>query len=261
MPGSSSQRSCHAVDAAAAYGRLNRDVGARLAGYVQAMHLNRLWIVGVAALVIAVLGGCGGDESGSGPDGAAAPTGAVEDPAGERVDIGGEEALVWGEGEYGVVLAHGAAFDAASWEAQATEIAERGMVALAVEDIAPESILGAAEYLMNERGVEDVALVGGSAGADGILEAASQEPGAPDQLILLSANQAVQGLGPEPKLFIASEGEPLVDVSRELARSAPGDENDAHILPGNAHAQNIFDSDQGEVATRAIFERLERFSG
>ena len=56
------------------------------------------------------------------------------------MDIGGGEALVWGEGRYGVVLAHGIVFDAASWEPQAARIAQAGMVALAVEDIAPESL-------------------------------------------------------------------------------------------------------------------------
>ncbi len=32
----------------------------------------------------------------------------------DTVQIDGAGALVWGEGDYGVVLAHGAAFDAAS---------------------------------------------------------------------------------------------------------------------------------------------------
>ena len=224
------------------------------------MPPSRPVIGAIAALVFAALGGCGGDDSGGSSDPAAAPTSTEEGAGGERVNVGGDEALVWGKGSYGVVLAHGAAFDAASWETQATQIADQGMVALAVEDIAPETILAAAEYLKQERGVKGVALVGGSAGADGILQAASQEPAAPDQLILLSANQTVDGLGSEPKLFIASEDEPVADVSRELAESAPGDENEAQILPGDAHAQNIFDTDQGEPATQAILERLERFS-
>ena len=60
-----------------------------------------------------------------------------QEPAGERVEVGGNEALVWGEGRHGVVLAHGAVFSAASWEPQATRIAQEGMVAIAVEDIAP----------------------------------------------------------------------------------------------------------------------------
>ena len=183
-----------------------------------------------------------------------------QDTAGERVDVGGAEALVWGEGRYGVVLAHGIVFDAASWEPQAARIAQEGMVAMAVEDIAPASILGAMEYLKNERGVEDVALLGGSAGADAILEAASRAPGSADQLILLSPNRVVEGLGPEPKLLVASEGEPVAGASRDLALKSAGDENEVEILPGDAHAQHIFNSDQGEPLMRLILDRLERFS-
>ena len=176
----------------------------------------------------------------------------------ERVDVGGSEALVWGDGSYGVVLAHGIVFDAASWEPQAARIADAGMVVIAVEDISPQGILAASEYLKTNRGVSRVALLGGSAGADAILEAASHNPGSADQLILLSPNRPVEGLGPEPKLFVASEGEPVADASRELARGSAGDENDVQILPGDAHAQHIFNSEQGEALMRLILERLER---
>lgn len=140
------------------------------------MSLDRLALVAVGALICVALGGCRSDEGGA-SDGAAAPQSAEGGAGGERIEVAGEDALVWGKGEYGVVLAHGAAFDAASWEAQATRIADQGMVALAVEDIAPEGIVAAGEYLKRERGVQNVALVGGSAGADAILAVASQEPG------------------------------------------------------------------------------------
>ncbi len=173
-----------------------------------------------------------------------------------RVDIAGREALVWGEGRYGVVLAHGIVFDAASWEPQAARIAQAGMVALAVEDIAPQSILAATAYLKSERGVRSVALLGGSAGADAILEAVLQAPGSAHQLILLSPNRVVEGLGPEPKLFVASQGEPVAEVSRDLARTSAGDENEVEILPGDAHAQHIFGSEQGESLMRLILDRL-----
>ena len=106
-----------------------------------------------------------------------------------------------------------------------------------------------------------VALVGGSVGADAILRVTSGMPGLPDQLILLSPNVAQDGLGVAPKLFIASEGEPLVDVARELARSAAGDDNEALIIPGSAHAQNIFDTDQAEPVTQVILDRLAQFAG
>ncbi len=105
-------------------------------------------------------------------------------------------------------------------------------------------------------GVDDVALVGGSAGADAILQLASEQPDLPDQLVLLSPNRTVEGLGEEPKLFIASEDEPLVEVATELAESAPGEDNTALILPGSAHAQGIFDGDQADEALDAMLERL-----
>lgn len=166
----------------------------------------------------------------------------------------------WGDGDYGVVLAHGAAFDAASWEEQATAIAEEGATVVAVEDISPEAIAGAVEQLRAD-GATGVALVGGSAGADAILRLLGEQPDLADQVILLSPNTTVDGLGDQPKLFVASEDEAVADVSRELASSAPGDDNEALILPGSAHAQNIFDTDQGGPALDAVLERIRAAIG
>ncbi len=45
------------------------------------------------------------------------------DTSGTEIEVGGSAALQWGDGGYGVVLAHGAACDAASWEEQAAAIA------------------------------------------------------------------------------------------------------------------------------------------
>ncbi len=130
-------------------------------------------------LATIVVAGCGdGGDDTPAPREPAPPPQAGTD--GKRVSVGGDEALIWGRGRYGVVLAHGAAFDAASWRPQASRIAQQGMMALAVEDLDPDGILAAARYLKQKRGVRDVALVGGSAGADAILQAAAQEPDAPD---------------------------------------------------------------------------------
>jgi hypothetical protein len=68
-------------------------------------------------------GGQGGSQGGSSPAG-----------SGEAVEVGSAEAIVWGGGERGAVLAHGAVYDAASWHDQAQRIAKNGAVALAVED-------------------------------------------------------------------------------------------------------------------------------
>ena len=105
-------------------------------------------------------------------------------------------------------MAHGAAYDATSWEEQGQPIGEEGMVALAVEDTFPESLLASIDYLKEERGAQGVALVGASAGGSAALRAA-----------------------------VASEDEGLAEEVRRMAEEAPGDQNEALILPGGAHAQ------------------------
>jgi acetyl esterase/lipase len=133
------------------------------------------------------------------------------------------------------------------------------MVALAVEDTSPQNLLAAAEYLKGERGIRGVAFLGASAGGSAVLQAATNSPEVPDQLILLSAVGDVSGLGEEPKLFVASEGEGrrLAQEVRQMAGEAPGDHNEALILPGDVHAQAIFETDQGERLMQTILERLE----
>jgi pimeloyl-ACP methyl ester carboxylesterase len=193
-------------------------------------------------------------------DGQGSSGGSSAASAGERVEIGDKEALVWGEGDYGVVMAHGASYDAASWEEQGQRIAENGMMALAPEDTSPESLLASIGYLKEERGVRGVALMGGSAGGSAVLRAAKENPEAANQLIVLSAAGEVSGLGPEPKLFVASEGEGgFAEEARRMAREAPGDQNEALILPGDAHAQAIFQTEEGDRLMRAILERLEKY--
>ena len=154
-----------------------------------------------------------------------------------------------------MVLAHGAAFDAASWQDQATAIAQQGMSVVAVEDITPEAITAAVEQL-RDGGSEQVALVGGSAGADAILRLDAEQPGLGDQLVLLSPNVVVEGLGEEPKLFVASRGEPGADVPEQLVAVSPGDDNQVLLVEGDAHAQNIFDTAQGEGVLEALLARL-----
>jgi pimeloyl-ACP methyl ester carboxylesterase len=192
----------------------------------------------VPSLALLLVAGCGADSSG------------------EPLEIGGSSSLTWGDGAYGVVLAHGASYDAASWEDQAEAIAEQDATVVAVEDISPAAIADAVRHLQ-EDGIEDVALVGGSAGADAILQLSVSEPDLADQVILLSPNVVVDGLGEQPKLLIASEDEPRADVPQQIADAAPGDDNEVVLLPGSAHAQGIFDSDQGDRALELILDRLE----
>ena len=110
-----------------------------------------------------------------------------------------------------------------------------------------------------ERGITNIAFVGGSAGADAILTLLSSQPALADQIILLSPNRAVDDLGEQPKLFIASEDEPGADVSTQLAETATGTDNRAVLLPGSAHAQNIFSTDEGPRALQLLLDRIREF--
>jgi len=212
------------------------------------------WLLVVVAWVYSA--GCGSpDEQGGGPGGSSG--GSSPASSGEAVEVGGAEAIVWGEGERGAVLAHGAVYDAASWGDQAQRIAKNGAVALAVEDTSAQSVAEAARYLKDERGVRDVTLVGASAGTGGVLGAAEGNPGLADRVILLSGTGDVSGLGEYPKLFVASEGEGLAPEVRRMAEEAPGGRNKALILPHDAHAQAIFETDQGERLMRAILKLLK----
>jgi len=215
----------------------------------------------LSALVLAAVisaAGCGsptGSSNQSTAQGSAGGATAAATP--ERTEVGETEVLVWGEGDYGVVMAHGAAYDAASWEDQAQEIARSDVVALAPEKASPENLLASAKYLREERGVQDVAFVGASAGGSAVLRAAEENPDAADQLILLSATGDVTGLGDEPKLFVASEGEGLAEEVRRMAGEAPGEQNEVLIVPGDAHAQAVFGTKEGDELMQALLKRLE----
>ncbi len=174
----------------------------RYKGHFAARHgyfARFFWLWLLAAVLLA---GCG--RSGDGPAGGAPPGGGdpAEDPpeaaSGESVEVGKTEALVWDVGDYGVVMAHGAAYDAASWEEQARRISGEGVIALAVEDTSPRNLLAAVEYLKEERGAEGVALLGASAGGSDALRTAWENPRVADQLILLSATGKRPGLARGP---------------------------------------------------------------
>ncbi|MCL5061894.1 MAG: lysophospholipase [Nitrospirae bacterium] len=164
--------------------------------------------------------------------------------------------LLWGKGVYGVVLSHGAIYDAASWAPLARDIAGNGMMALALEDVEPDDILAANSYLREKHSVKAVALIGASAGGSTAITAMTQAPQRWDQLILLSSVGNVRGLGPAPKLFVASEDEGMADAVRRMAKEAEGKQNEVLIFKGSAHAQAIFRTSNGSRLTSAILERL-----
>jgi pimeloyl-ACP methyl ester carboxylesterase len=211
-------------------------------------------IVGPALAAMVLVAGCGSSDEAGGSGGET-----ESGTSGSWVGVGDSWAIVWGEGDRGVVLSHGAAYDAASWESQGQALAENDLVALAVEDVSPGSLRLAVRYLKEEYDVESVALIGASAGAGPVLQVAEEDPEEVGQIIVLSGIGDVSGLGEYPKLFVASEGEEISERVGRMAEEAPGDRNEALILSGSAHAQAIFRTEEGDRLVQAILERLEEY--
>jgi len=175
----------------------------------------------------------------------------------QRIELGHGEALIWPAGERGVLLLHGAAYDAASWEPQATMLASQGYMVLSLETLSSEAVIEGIEFLIGDCGVAGVTVIGASAGGASALGALANDPPGVTGLVLLGATGEVDTLGEYPKLFTASEGEGLADRLATMAESAPGEANETLILPGSVHAQAIFETEQGDALMEAILAFLD----
>jgi len=221
-------------------GDLGLVVGTDRAGRVTAPGVRRaVFALATAVAVPVLLVGCGADEP--------TPT------TGERVQVAGGEALVWGRGGPGVVLAHGASFDAASWEDQASEMAGSGLSVLAVEDLTADAVAGGVAYLRDERGARSVSLLGSSAGAAPVLEVATGDQPPAGVVLLSPAGGEVEELR-APTFVVLSEDEDLADDITALAEAAGT--TDVLAVPGDAHGQGIFGTESGDDALDAIIEHL-----
>lgn len=194
-------------------------------------------------------------------------------------DGGRVYADLYGHGNRGVVLAHGAFFNKESWALQARPLAKAGFRVLAIDfrghgksyagPGAPRGLRGlsldvlAAIRYLHETGSKSVSVVGASMGGGAAAMAATEaKPGEIDRLVLLAAvgikdPQKMQGR----KLFIVSRhdmlrnGVPRLTVVREQYEKAPGPKK-LLILPGSAHAQFIFKTAEGPHLFEAILQFL-----
>ena len=170
----------------------------------------------------------------------------------------------------GVVLAHGSAFDKESWRPLAEQLAAKGYRVLAIDfrgwgkstagsakDALFEDVLAAVRTL-RRGGAARVSVIGGSMGGGAAAEAAARAPGEIDRLVLLSPApvSAPEGIGGD-KLVVASANEPAVERIKALYEKAPEPKR-LVLLPGTAHAQHIFRTDQSERLTATIIEFLSR---
>lgn len=181
---------------------------------------------------------------------------------------------LYGTGERGVVLAHGGRFNKESWAKQARVLADAGFRVLAFDfrgygeshgpgqaDIftAPLhlDVLAAVRYLRSA-GAKTVSVIGGSLGGGAAGDASiASAPGEIQRLVFLgsSPNGPAEKLKC-PSLFIvarddASEDGPRLPGIRAKYEKAP-EPKELIILDGSAHAQFLFDTDQGERVMREI---------
>jgi pimeloyl-ACP methyl ester carboxylesterase len=185
---------------------------------------------------------------------------------------------VYGEGDRCVVLAHGGPFHKESWEKQARTLATAGFRVLALDfrgygksrgpgQSDPMSaplhldVLAAVRYL-RKAGAKSVSVVGGSmgGGAAGDASIASQ-PGEIDRLVFLGAapNGPADKLK-SPSLFVvarddASDDGPRLPGIQKQYEKAPQPKQ-LIILDGSAHAQFLFQTDQGERVMHEILRFL-----
>ncbi|MGA2167648.1 MAG: alpha/beta hydrolase [Terracidiphilus sp.] len=185
---------------------------------------------------------------------------------------------LYGEGDRAVVLAHGGRFNKESWEKQAQTLAAAKFRVLAIDfrgygksrgpgQSDPLSaplhldVLAAVRYL-RKTGATSVSVVGGSmgGGAAGDASIASQ-PGEIDRLVLLgAAPNGPAGKLKSATLFIvarddASADGPRLPGIRAQYEKAP-QPKELILLDGSAHAQYLFQTDQGDRVMREILRFL-----
>jgi pimeloyl-ACP methyl ester carboxylesterase len=170
----------------------------------------------------------------------------------------------YGNGDRGVVLAHGGRFNKESWEKQARTLAAARFRVLAIEFRSEGArhldVLAAVHYL-RKTGAKSVSVVGASMGGDYGAEAAEAEPAAIDRLVLLASGAYTPLIRMKGrKLFIIArddandDGLRLPKIQAQYAKAL--EPKELIILDGSAHAQFLFQTDQGERVMREIVRFL-----
>ncbi|HSR14646.1 MAG TPA: alpha/beta fold hydrolase [Gemmatimonadales bacterium] len=185
------------------------------------------------------------------------------------------EADLYGQGEHGIVLAHGGRLDKASWAPEAAQLAAQGWQVLAFNfrgyggSTGPGQgdpysaplqldVLAAVRYL-RAAGVTRVSVIGGSMGGSAASAAAiAARPGEIDDVVLLAA--PVNGNPEELKgrvLFLVARddttaaGVPrLVRIQEQFDR-APEPKR-LLVVDGAEHAQWLFRTTRGDQVLREI---------
>ena len=186
---------------------------------------------------------------------------------------------VYGTGERAVVLTHGGRFNKESWAKQASAIVHAGFEVMAIDfrgygkshgpgDKDPMDsplqldVLAAVRYL-HAHGAKSVSIVGGSMGGAAAGDASIvSKPGEIDQIVMLGAAPNLPAYKlKSPALFIVARDDtsgdgPRLPGIRAQYEKAP-EPKKLVVLEGSAHAQYLFDTDQGERVMDEIMRWLK----
>lgn len=187
---------------------------------------------------------------------------------------------LYGQGTRAVLLAHGGRFNKESWREQAGAMVSEGFRVLAIDfrgfgcstgpgqadfDHAPfeKDVLAAVRYL-KAHGAKTVSAVGGSFGGAAAGDASIKSaPGEIDRIVFLGAapNLSAEKLRSRT-LFIVAR-----DDANESGRRLPGiraqyekapQPKELVVLNGSAHAQFLFQTDQGPRVMQEILRFLSK---
>jgi pimeloyl-ACP methyl ester carboxylesterase len=184
----------------------------------------------------------------------------------------------YGEGIRGVVLAHGGRFNKESWKDQAQVLASKGFRVLAIDfrgfgcstgpgqkdfDTAPfyNDVLAAVQYL-KDHGAKTASVVGGSFGGSAAGDASIKGPAHTiDRIVFLGASPNLPANKLKSRtLFIVARDDtsgsgPRLPGIRMQYDKAP-EPKKLIVLDGSAHAQFLFQTDQGARVMQEIVQFL-----
>jgi predicted alpha/beta hydrolase len=191
------------------------------------------------------------------------------------------QADLYGNGDLGIVLAHGGRFGKESWAPQAQLLAQKGFTVLAVqfrgdkknpdgstsaegayEDNAAD-VLAAVRYL-HSNGMRRVSAIGASLGGDAVGDAdAAAAPGEFDRVVFLGSEG---GSHPEKltgrKLYLVArddanaDGPRLPGIKAHYAQAPQPKE--LIVVNGSAHAQFLFATGEGPRVMNEVLKFVTR---
>ena len=185
---------------------------------------------------------------------------------------------IYGTSDRAIVLAHGGRFNKESWAEQARTLVTAGFEALAIDfrgygkshgpgDKDPMDaplqldVLAAVRYL-HQNGAKTVSIIGGSMGGAAAGDASiASKPGEIDRLILLGAapNGPAEKLKSPILIIVArddtsGDGPRLPGIQKQFDKAPQPKE--LIVLDGSAHAQYLFQTDQGKRVMQEILRFL-----